>query len=76
MMDERLLKMLSELSDVNSEINGILSVLDIVDAYYERKNNVEICEKILALSGWLKNVQSQLLDTMDKLDVYILKNKA
>lgn len=65
--------MLDELNDVNSEIKGMLSVLDIVDAYYERKNNDEICEKILALSGWLKNVKSQLLDTMNKLDVYILE---
>lgn len=73
MMDDKLLKRLDELNDINSQMMGMASLLEILDEHFERANKEEICEGILVMQGWLKNLQAELIHTMDALDRYILE---
>ena len=72
MMKAKLENLLVEITDIESRMEGLAFVLDILGEYFEVRNQMELFYIVQFLDEWIKNEFAKLMQVSTELDQIII----
>ena len=72
---KKLERILSELMNIENDIQALSVVLRILKTHYETNSSEELTAIICVAENEIKNAKGKLADTITELDYYLLEDK-